>query len=51
MRVPAPLRALGATTADQDANRARAQLHAFAADRGFPAFTVKNERGAKLAPG
>jgi DNA invertase Pin-like site-specific DNA recombinase len=42
---------LRASTDDQDANRARDQLKAFAAERGLKiaAFYVENESGAKLA--
>jgi DNA invertase Pin-like site-specific DNA recombinase len=42
---------LRASTTDQDAIRARAQLEAFAADRGLTiaAWYVENESGAKLA--
>src|SRR5947209_4720748 len=42
---------LRASTDDQDANRARDQLKAFAADRGLSiaAWYVENESGAKLA--
>ena len=42
---------LRASTTDQDATRARAQLEAFAADRGLTiaAWYVENESGAKLA--
>lgn len=42
---------LRASTDDQDANRARGQLEAFAAERGLTiaAFYVENESGAKLA--
>ena len=45
---------LRASTDDQDANRARDQLKAFAAERGLSvaAWYVENESGAKLvAPG
>ena len=42
---------LRASTDDQDANRARDQLKAFAAERGLSvaAWYVENESGAKLA--
>src|SRR5258707_10029830 len=42
---------LRASTSDQDANRARDQLQAFAADRGLTvaAWYVENESGAMLA--
>jgi DNA invertase Pin-like site-specific DNA recombinase len=42
---------LRASSEDQDANRAREQLKAFAADRGLriAAYYVENESGAKLA--
>src|SRR3954454_1091343 len=42
---------LRASSTDQDANRARDQLKAFAAERGLKiaAFYVENESGAKLA--
>ena len=42
---------LRASTVDQDANRARDQLKAFAADRGLSvaAWYVENESGAKLS--
>src|SRR6478735_5783877 len=42
---------LRASTDDQDANRARDQLKAFAADRGLSvaAWYVENESGAKLS--
>jgi DNA invertase Pin-like site-specific DNA recombinase len=42
---------LRASTSDQDANRAREQLQAFAAERGLAvaAWYVENESGAKLA--
>ena len=42
---------LRASTSDQDANRARDQLQAFAAERGLTiaAWYVENESGAKLA--
>jgi DNA invertase Pin-like site-specific DNA recombinase len=42
---------LRASTSDQDANRARDQLRAFAAERGLAiaAWYVENESGAKLA--
>ena len=42
---------LRASTNDQDANRARADLTAFASERGFriAAYYVENESGAKLA--
>ena len=41
---------LRASTVDQDANRARDQLKAFAAERGLKisSFYVENESGAKL---
>ena len=41
---------LRASTDDQDANRARDQLKAFAAERGLSiaAWYVENESGAKL---
>ena len=43
---------LRASTDDQDANRARDQLKAFAAERGLSvaAWYVENESGAKLSP-
>src|SRR4051794_111800 len=42
---------LRASTADQDANRAKAELTSFAADRGLKiaASYVENESGTKLA--
>ena len=42
---------LRASSEDQDADRAREQLKAFAADRGLriAAYYVENESGAKLA--
>ena len=42
---------LRASTSDQDANRARDQLKAFAAERGLSiaAWYIENEFGAKLA--
>jgi DNA invertase Pin-like site-specific DNA recombinase len=42
---------LRASTGEQDANRARDQLRAFAAERGLKiaAWYVENESGAKLA--
>ncbi|WP_294531864.1 recombinase family protein, partial [uncultured Rhodoblastus sp.] len=42
---------LRASTSDQDANRAREQLEAFAVERGLKiaAWYVENESGAKLA--
>jgi DNA invertase Pin-like site-specific DNA recombinase len=42
---------LRASTAEQDASRARAQVEAFAAERGLPIVGtyVENESGAKLA--
>ena len=42
---------LRASTDEQDANRAREQLKAFAAERGLhvAAWYVENESGAKLA--
>ena len=42
---------LRASTSDQDANRARDQLQAFAAERGLTiaAWYVENESGAMLA--
>jgi DNA invertase Pin-like site-specific DNA recombinase len=42
---------LGASTDDQDANRARDQLKSFAAERGLfiASWYVENESGAKLA--
>jgi DNA invertase Pin-like site-specific DNA recombinase len=42
---------LRASTDDQDANRARNQLNAFAAERNLAvaAWYVENESGAKLA--
>src|ERR1700688_3819679 len=42
---------LRASTSDQDANRAREQLQAFAAERGLTiaAWYMENESGAKLS--
>ena len=42
---------LRASTLDQNANRAREQVEAFAAERGLPiaCFYIENESGAKLA--
>jgi resolvase-like protein len=42
---------LRASTEDQDANRARDQLRAFAAERGLSiaSWHIENESGAKLA--